>query len=69
MTDSFGKVVANPRYYRTIKGKIAKAQKVLSRRQRRAKKETIQDHEREAMGIRKKRKVQTKKSKKQGGKR
>ena len=32
-------------------------------------KETIQDHEREAMGIRKKRKVQTKKSKKQGGKR
>src|SRR5699024_12878908 len=32
-------MVANPRYYRTIKGKIAKAQKVLSRRQRRAKKE------------------------------
>ena len=32
-------------------------------------KETIQDHEREAMGIRKKRKAQTKKSKKQGGKR
>lgn len=29
-------------------------------------KETIQDHEREAMGIRKKRKAQTKKSKKQG---
>ena len=27
------------------------------------------DHEREAMGIRKKRKAQTKKSKKQGGKR
>ncbi|MDD1403736.1 RNA-guided endonuclease InsQ/TnpB family protein [Ligilactobacillus salivarius] len=39
LTDSFGKVVANPRYYRTIKGKIAKAQKILSRRQRRAKKE------------------------------
>ena len=32
-------------------------------------KETIQDHEREDMGIRKKRKAQTKKSKKQGGKR
>ena len=32
-------------------------------------KETIQDHEREAMGIRKKRKAQTKKSNKQGGKR
>ena len=34
-----------------------------------AMKETIQDREREAMGIRKKRKAQTKKSKKQGGKR
>ena len=32
-------------------------------------KETIQDHEREAMGIRRKCKAQTKKSKKQGGKR
>ena len=39
LTDSFGKVVANPRYYRMIKGRLAKAQRKLSRRQRRAKKE------------------------------
>lgn len=39
LTTSNGNVVANPRYYRTIKGKLAKAQRKLSRRQRRAKKE------------------------------
>lgn len=39
LTTSNGDVVANPRYYRTIKGRLAKAQRVLSRRQRRAKKE------------------------------
>ena len=39
LTDSQGKLVENPRYYRTIKGKLAKAQRVLSRRQLRAKKE------------------------------
>ena len=36
---SDGRTVANPRYYRTIKGKLANAQRTLSRRQRRAKKE------------------------------
>ncbi len=39
LTDSGGNVVANPRFYRTIKGKLAKAQRKLSRRQLRAKKE------------------------------
>lgn len=39
LTTSDGDVVANPRYYRTIKGRLAKAQRVLSRRQRRAEKE------------------------------
>lgn len=39
LTDSEGNVIANPRYYRTIKGKLAKAQRKLSRRQLRAKKE------------------------------
>lgn len=39
LTTSNGDVVANPRYYRIIKGKLAKAQRKLSRRQRRAKKE------------------------------
>lgn len=39
LTDSNGKVVANPRYYRSIKGKLAKAQRKLSRRALRAKKE------------------------------
>ena len=39
LTTSNGDVVANPHYYRTIKGRLAKAQRVLSRRQRRAKKE------------------------------
>lgn len=39
LTTSNGDVVANPRYYRTIKGRLARAQRVLSRRQRRAKKE------------------------------
>ena len=34
-----GRTIANPRYYRTIKGKLAKAQRTLSRRQRRAKNE------------------------------
>ena len=36
LTDSNGNQVANPRYYRTIKGKLAKQQRKLSRRQRRA---------------------------------
>lgn len=39
LTDSQGHVVPSPRYYRTIKGKLAKEQRTLSRRQRRAKKE------------------------------
>ena len=39
LTTSDNTVVANPRYYRTIKGKLAKAQRTLARRQRRAKKE------------------------------
>lgn len=45
LTDSDGNVVANPRYYRAIKGKLAKAQRKLSRRRLRAKKEnrTLQD--------------------------
>ncbi|MEM1457018.1 transposase [Pediococcus pentosaceus] len=39
LTDSEGNVVANPRYYRSVKGKLAKAQRKLSRRALRAKKE------------------------------
>lgn len=39
LTDSEGNVVANPRYYRSIKGKLAKAQRKLSRHALRAKKE------------------------------
>lgn len=39
LTDSNGNVIANPRYYRTVKGKLAKAQRKLSRRALRAKKE------------------------------
>lgn len=39
LTDSDGNVVANPRYYRIIQGKLAHAQRKLSRRQLRAKKE------------------------------
>lgn len=39
LTTSEGNVVANPRFYRTIKGRLAKAQRKLSRRQVRAKKE------------------------------
>lgn len=39
LTDSDGNVVANPRYYRTIKSKLAKAQRKLARRRLRAKKE------------------------------
>lgn len=39
LTDSDGNVVANPRYYRAIKGKLAKAQRKLARRRQRAKKE------------------------------
>ncbi|MBT9672475.1 transposase [Secundilactobacillus kimchicus] len=39
LTDSDGNVVANPRYYRSIKGKLAKAQRKLSRRALRAKKQ------------------------------
>ena len=39
LTDSEGNVIVNPRYYRFIKGKLAKAQRKLSRRQLRAKKE------------------------------
>ncbi|PTS34178.1 RNA-guided endonuclease TnpB family protein, partial [Limosilactobacillus fermentum] len=39
LTSSDGQVIANPRYYRTIKGRLAKAQRILSRRARRAKKE------------------------------
>lgn len=39
LTDSDGSVVANPRYYRTIKGRLAKQQRQLSRRALRAKQE------------------------------
>ncbi|UVF13493.1 RNA-guided endonuclease InsQ/TnpB family protein [Limosilactobacillus fermentum] len=39
LTSSDGQVIANPRYYQTIKGRLAKAQRILSRRARRAKKE------------------------------
>ena len=39
LTDSKGNIIANPRYYRTIKGRLAKAQHKLSRRALRAKKE------------------------------
>lgn len=39
LTDSQGHVVPNPRYYRTIKDKLAKEQRILARRRRRAKKE------------------------------
>ena len=39
LTTSEGKVIDNPRYYRIIKHKLAKAQRTLSRRQIRAKKE------------------------------
>ncbi len=39
LTSSNGAQIANPRYYRTIKGKLAKAQRKLSRRQLRAKKD------------------------------
>ncbi|AKM50317.1 transposase [Limosilactobacillus fermentum 3872] len=39
LTDSEGNIVPNPRYHRTIKGKLAKEQRILSRRQQRAKKE------------------------------
>ena len=39
LTTSKGKIIDNPRYYRMIKGRLAKAQRTLSRRQRRAKKE------------------------------
>ena len=45
LTDSEGNIVPNPRYYRTILGKLVKEQRILSRRQRRAKKEhrSLQD--------------------------
>ena len=39
LTTSEGKVIDNPRYYRMIKGRLTKAQRMLSRRERRAKKE------------------------------
>lgn len=39
LTDSNGAMVANPRFYRKAKKKLAHAQRVLSRRQRRAKKD------------------------------
>ncbi len=39
LTDSNGNVIANPRYYHSIKGKLAKAQHKLSRRALRARKE------------------------------
>ena len=39
LTTSEGQVIDNPRYYRMIKGRLAKAQRTLSRRERRAKKE------------------------------
>ncbi|KRK86004.1 transposase [Levilactobacillus koreensis JCM 16448] len=38
LTDSNDQVIDNPHYYRTIRGKLAKAQRKLSRRARRAKK-------------------------------
>lgn len=44
LTDSNGNVVANPRYYRSIRGKLAKAQRKLSRRALRAKKENRSLH-------------------------
>ena len=39
LTTSDGEVIDNPRYYRTIKGRLAKAQRKLSRRKLRAEKE------------------------------
>ena len=39
LTDSNGKATANPRFYRTIKGRLAKAQRKLARRALRAKRE------------------------------
>jgi putative transposase len=39
LTDSAGNVVANPRFYRTIKGRLAIAQRKLARRALRAKRE------------------------------
>ncbi|MDB6267131.1 transposase, partial [Lactobacillus amylovorus] len=39
LTESNGSMVANPRFCRKAKKKLAHAQRVLSRRQRRAKKE------------------------------
>lgn len=39
LTDSTGNVVANPRYYRSMKNRLAKAQRKLSRRAIRAKKD------------------------------
>lgn len=36
LTDSNGNIVPNPQYYRTIKGKLAKEQRILSRRQHRS---------------------------------
>ena len=39
LTTSDGVIIDNPRYYRTIKHKLAKAQRTLSRRELRAKKE------------------------------
>ena len=39
LTDSDGKVVSNPRYYRAIKGRLAKQQRKLARRALRAKTE------------------------------
>lgn len=39
LTTSEGQVIDNPRYYRMIKGRLAIAQRTLSRRERRAKKE------------------------------
>lgn len=45
LTDSNGNVIANPRYYRTIKDKLSKAQRKLSRRALRAKKEHRSLHE------------------------
>ncbi len=39
ITDSDGNTIDNPRYYRSIKGKLAKAQQKLSRRALRAKRE------------------------------
>ncbi|WP_155286990.1 RNA-guided endonuclease InsQ/TnpB family protein [Lacticaseibacillus zhaodongensis] len=39
LTDSNGIIVLNPRYYRAIKGRLAKEQRILARRRLRAKKE------------------------------